>query len=281
MTKMRNRLVKNCKKAGAVLAVLSLTAGSIFGMTGCIGRMTPKKLLQESSANMLKVTSSSNHVELAIQMSDVLDLREVNMELDTENTTEPPAGHAKGTATVNIKDSKVSADLELYQTEEDGKYVTYSSMDGKWSKEAADSNEENHLGVDGNIFAHEGKVMESFHLSEDTVKVDGVECYQMYGDVSGSELIGLLGRDMVTAFNLVELPDETAIRELQIPVIFDIYKDEMLPAKIVVDMSDVLNELYDSFGETTKVNLYSIELKFTDYNQVEEIQVPDEVKNAV
>ena len=55
----------------------------------------------------------------------------------------------------------------------------------------------------------------------------------------------------------------------------------MLPAKIVVDMSDVLNELYDSFGETTKVNLYSIELKFTDYNQVEEIQVPDEVKNAV
>ena len=86
---------------------------------------------------------------------------------------------------------------------------------------------------------------------------------------------------MVTAFNLVELPDETAIRELQIPVIFDIYKDEMLPAKIVVDMSDVLNELYDSFGETTKVNLYSIELKFTDYNQVEEIQVPDEVKNAV
>ena len=45
-----------------------------------------------------EVTSSANHVELAIQMSDILDLMEVNMEMDLENTTEPPAGHAKGTA---------------------------------------------------------------------------------------------------------------------------------------------------------------------------------------
>ena len=52
-------------------------------------------------------------------MSDILNLMEVNMEMDLENTTEPPAGRAKGTARVTIKDSEVSADLELYQVEED------------------------------------------------------------------------------------------------------------------------------------------------------------------
>ena len=81
-------------------------------------------------------------------------------------------------------------------------------------------------------------------------------------------------------FSPVELPDEDAIRELKIPVIFEIYKDEMLPARILVDMSDVLNELYESYGETSKVNLYSIDLKFTDFDQVDAIEVPEEVKEA-
>jgi len=67
---------------------------------------------------------------------------------------------------------------------------------------------------------------------------------------------------------------------LKIPVIFEIYKDEMLPARILVDMSDVLNELYESYGETSKVNLYSIDLKFTDFDQVDAIEVPEEVKEA-
>ena len=53
---------------------------------------------------------------------------------------------------------------------------------------------------------------------------------------------------------------------------FEIYKDEMLPARILVDMSDVLNELYESYGETSKVNLYSIDLKFTDFDQVDAIE---------
>ena len=66
--------------------------------------------------------------------------------------------------------------------------------------------------------------------------------------------MGLLGKEMVEAYHLVKLPEEDAIRNLKIPVIFDIYKEELLPAKIVVDMSDVMGDLYKSYGETTKVN---------------------------
>ena len=122
--------------------------------------------------------------------------------------------------------------------------------------------------------------MESFSSCKEDCERRWKECYQMYGDVTGTELMGILGKDMVNAFHLVELPDEDAIRELKIPVIFEIYKDEMLPARILVDMSDVLNELYESYGETSKVNLYSIDLKFTDFDQVDAIEVPEEVKEA-
>ncbi|MCG4531226.1 hypothetical protein L0P74_09685 [Mediterraneibacter faecis] len=263
----------------SVQLLIVLVAVMLF-CSGCAGKMNAKKIFRQSSENMQKVTSSANHVELAIQMSDILNLMEVNMEMDLENTTEPPAGHAKGTARVTIKDSEVSADLELYQVEEDGKQVTYSGTNGSWKKESAEGSNENHLGIDGNIFAQEGKALESFHLSEQETTVNGKACYQLYGNVTGTELMGLLGKEMVEAYHLVNLPEEDAIRNLKIPVIFDIYKEELLPAKIVVDMSDVMGDLYKSYGETTKVNLYSIVLQFTDYNKVDEIHVPDEIQNS-
>ena len=149
-----------CKKMIFVQLLIVLVAVMLF-CSGCAGKMNAKKIFRQSSENMQKVTSSANHVELAIQMSDILNLMEVNMEMDLENTTEPPAGHAKGTARVTIKDSEVSADLELYQVEEDGKQVTYSGTNGSWKKESAEGSSENHLGIDGNIFAQEGKALES------------------------------------------------------------------------------------------------------------------------
>ena len=262
------------------MTFLCLAVSCALSAAGCSGRTTPKKLLEQASENLENVTSSANRVELAIQLEDVLELREVNMEMEMENTTDPRAGHAAGTAKVNIRDAEVAADIEIYQVMEEGEYVTYSSMDGQCEKEQTGDSAENHIGVDGNVFAQEGKAMEGFRLSNEEVTVEGKNCYQMYGDVSGEDLMGILGKSMVNAFGLVELPDEQAVRELQIPVIFDIYKEEMLPARMIVDMSGVMNELYESYDQTTEVNLYSIELVFTDYNQIDAIEVPQKVKDA-
>ena len=44
-------------------------------------------------------------------------------------------------------------------------------------------------------------------------------------------------------------------------------------------MTDVLDELYDSYKETTDVNDFRFDLVFDGYNNVNEIHVPDEVKN--
>ena len=90
-------------KVAAILLLFVLTGM----LAGCSGRMTPKRLLADMEENMQNVTSSANHVEVAIQMEDVLDIRNVNMALDLENTTQPPAGYAKGTAKVKIKNAQV------------------------------------------------------------------------------------------------------------------------------------------------------------------------------
>ena len=103
-----------------MIPILVLSAALPSFLSGCSQRVTPEKIFSEASGRMQEVTSSSNRVELAIQLEDILDLREVNMKMEMENTTDPPAGHAKGTAEVNIEDAEVSGEMEIYQVMEDG-----------------------------------------------------------------------------------------------------------------------------------------------------------------
>ncbi len=173
----------------------------------------------------------------------------------------------------------LNSEMEIYQVSEDGKQVTYSGLDGQWSQETAEKSTGG-IALDKNLFSEMGDSMGGFCLAEQPVEVDGKECYEMYGDVTGEELTGILGSQMIHGFGLVELPDDSAVAQLEIPIIFDIYREEMLPARMIVDMTEVLNELYDTLGESTDVTHYVIELSFMGYNQIDEITVPEEVKNT-
>lgn len=73
-----------------------------------------------------------------------------------------------------------------------------------------------------------------------------------------------LGEEMIQAYGLVDLPDQDALDTLEIPVTVDIYKKEKLPARIIVDMTDVMDELYQSFGKTTNVNFIILNWCITD-----------------
>ena len=83
---LKNKITEEKSKSGYYKKLLSiqLLIASVIVMlfcSGCAGKMNAKKIFRQSSENMQKVTSSANHVELAIQMSDILNLMEVNMEM--------------------------------------------------------------------------------------------------------------------------------------------------------------------------------------------------------
>lgn len=123
--------------------------------------------------------------------------------------------------------------------------------------------------------------IEDFTLAKQPVKVREKTCYEIYGDMQGKKLMDFLGEEMIQAYGLVDLLDQDALDTLEIPVTVDIYKKEKLPARIIVDMTDVMDELYQSFGKTTNVNFYNIELVYNGYDNVGQIQVPEDVKQAV
>ncbi|WP_258318260.1 hypothetical protein, partial [Escherichia coli] len=80
--------------------------------------------------------------------------------------------------------------------------------------------------------------------------------------------------EMIQAYGLVDLPDQDALDTLEIPVPVDIYKKEKLPARIIVDMTEIMDELYQSYGKSSNVNFYNIELVYQGYDDVKPIQVP-------
>ena len=58
---------------------------------------------------------------------------------------------------------------------------------------------------------------------------------------------------MIQAYGLVDLLDQDALDTLEIPVTW-IFTKRKLPARIIVDMTDVMDELYQSLRE----NNYSV-----------------------
>lgn len=268
-------MVKIMKKTGSIILLLICC---ILLMAGCSRKLTPKRLMSQITDNLAKARSVSNTLKMQIELEDVLDTTKINMEMQMENTVKPKAGHAKGTAEVDLSGTKVGSNIEIYQVEEGRQFVTYSSMYDKWSREVSEGSGKGSFS--GNLFQEAGDSIKTFHLAEQTVKVNKKECYEMYGNITGKELIQFMGLDMLGAFGMVKIPDTNAIARLQIPVTIDVYKDGILPARIIVDMTDVMNDLYDKYKKTTNVNDYTIQLGYTGFNKVDKIQVPQEVKDA-
>lgn len=181
---------------------------------------------------------------------------------------------------MKLNDNLVSSNMEIYQVEEGDKYVTYSSLYEQWSRTESE-NSASSGGTETDFFQSARAEIEDFTLARQPVKVREKTCYEIYGDMQGKKLMDFLGEEMIQAYGLVDLPDQDALDTLEIPVTVDIYKKEKLPARIIVDMTEIMDELYQSYGKTTNVNFYNIELVYQGYDDVKPIQVPESVKQAV
>ena len=229
--------------------------------------VTPEVLMDAVDKNMKEVNSASSSLEIEVELEDVLDHTRIRMDMDMENTVSPRAGHAKGRAEVKLNDNLVSSNMEIYQVEEGDKYVTYSSLYEQWSRTESE-NSASSGGTETDFFQSARAEIEK-------------TCYEIYGDMQGKKLMDFLGEEMIQAYGLVDLPDQDALDTLEIPVTVDIYKKEKLPARIIVDMTEIMDELYQSYGKTTNVNFYNIELVYQGYDDVKPIQVPESVKQVV
>lgn len=249
-------------------------------LSGCVGKTTPKTIFVEMSGNLTKVTSFANDISVDVKLEDVIHVTEVCMDMTMESTLEPKTGHAKGMASIKLFGTKLESPIEIYQVIEDGENVIYSGLDDLWQRSVQSDQQVSGISFDSGMFQSLKELVDQFHLAEEAVRVNEKECYEIYGEMKGSALISLVGEELMNAYGIVDIPEQEAISELLIPVTIDVYKEQMLPARIHVDMTDEMNDFYDEIGESMNVNDFSIDIRFSDYNKVETITVPDEIKES-
>ena len=132
---MKKRIKKLAAMGMAAVMAAALLSGC--GKT----KATPENLLRDMTEKAEKAESAVANLKFNISLSSGGAELAVNMDMDMEVTAEPEASYGKGEISVDIAGSGMSTEMEMYSVKEDDQYVTYTMMDGQWTKEISDEEE--------------------------------------------------------------------------------------------------------------------------------------------
>ncbi|WP_059067228.1 DUF6612 family protein [Mediterraneibacter massiliensis] len=260
--------------ATGMVAVMTATL-----LSGCGTKATPENLFKDMSENMKDIKSALCSMNVEASLTDGTDTMGIGMELDVEATKKPEAAHIEGDISIDFSGSSMSAQMEAYSIKEDDTYVSYSMIEDEWSKEEMDESEIDVLSE--NMFGGFEDMADDFELSEDLTDVEGEECFELKGEIKGESLNGLFDEEMMSSFGLDGVMDEDALEDVTIPCTVEVYKESILPARVNIDMKEVMESMMGETGEDVEVSDFYIEMTYVEYDKVKEIKVPDEAKEAV
>ena len=277
--------------------IKKLTAGIIFlaavgSLSGCQKAATSENLFRDIEVNMTSVESAEENQIVKLQMGDGDSAISQESNLDIEMTRDPAAVHRKGQQKTNMAGTKETQEMESYQVEEDGKTVIYSGTDEAWEKNAVEEKETSSQQTV--LFNGLQNLSGAFSVSQDLATVNKEECFELTGTISGTQfqetfadtLKALLGEDSsdLSGWNLQASEDEENNEELQqklnnvkVDCVIDIYRSNILPAKITFDLTDYLKAAGE---ENAQVTSYTLEVTFVSYNDTKKIKVPKAVKES-
>lgn len=276
-----------------------LTIAAIFvavALTGCGGKVTPESLLKEASKAEREAKSAEASVvfdmEATLAVSGMSVDMEMGMDLDMEMTTSPVRVHATGDMKVGVLGQNETVDVEMYIDEEDGKAVSYAkASDSGWIlQESASTKDLMSLESEENL----KKIAENLELEKELETVNEVECYKLTGNIP-AELIessinfameGMQDNEMFEGFEL-EAKD--------VAVEYYVGKKDRQLVKILIDMKELMKESLEEamkksmedygdelseeeLGLEVEIGKCLMEMYVHSYNKVEEITIPEEVK---
>lgn len=252
--------------------IACVTAAAL--LSGCATKATPENLLRDMEKRAEKAESCLMNMKMSMAMTQ--DSQEVGfaMDMDIESTADPEASHIKGTVSMKVLGMDFNVPIEMYAVTENEENVTYTLLEDQWTRETADSEET--AGELEDIAGSMTEYADQFTLAEDLVNVNEQECFELSGELDGSVLGSLTELDMFDS--LAEYGIEANELEGAVfPCTIDIYRDSILPARMYLDMADTMTSLVEGSG--TDVSECSLELTFSEYDSIDGIHIPEEVKD--
>ena len=135
---------------------------------------TSAELLNSASENMAGIGSFTGNMAMELAMTGEITEGQkgtVTMELDIdmEVTQDPEAAHINGNIGMSVLGTNMSVDMENYTVAEGDDYVSYTLVNGLWSKEHTEGNS---AGSEITAFKDLASDADAFEISQEPVQVN-------------------------------------------------------------------------------------------------------------
>lgn len=269
---MNQKIKRRNRRIGLGIGAIVMAAA----FTGCAGNKEPEtaeSLLQMMEKESESVKSMKCNLVLEAETATADAVSGVKMDLDMETDRKSETVHAKGQIEVNVQGGGYTLDTEIYQTEEKDETVSYTNIQNTWSRSPA---KEAEIELSPEIAEEIAEEATSLTLEGDAVEVNSKACYKLTGTIGGEVLEGIADPKMLNSLGLGGRLTEDVLERMQLPCEIAVYKEEMLPARVYIDLKDSAAELIGS--DENEINEYYLDLTILEYNTAEKVQVPEEVR---
>lgn len=238
-----------------ILKVLLPVIGLLL-VTGCGEKEdyfeTAKKNMQE-----LESYSMDINIEMGMDVGGIM----INLPITLNSDIDMINKMSKMTMSSEFMGNSLSTTTYVDGSDENN-MIQYSTSDGiTWEMtEAKDNNQVNNLINPDNI---------------KEIKSDDKDYYVYEATLDKDQMSGIIDKDLTDndMMDSVDITDNIVFK-------YYINKKTKYVEKIVADLTDVMDVTAEESGQKVKLTKLNFEIKFSNFDKVEEIVIPDDVKNS-
>ncbi len=270
---MKQKLKKKRNKIYVWIGAVLVSAFFI----GCVGNREPRNaesLLQMMEKESEAVKSMKSNLVLEAETAEAEQVSGVKLDLDIETERKSETVHANGKITVNVQGGGYSLDTEIYQMEEQDENVSYTHMQNTWMRSLAEDAE---IELSPEFAEEIAKEAKGMTLAEKPEKVNEKMCYKLTGMVGGEVLEGVANPQILNSLGLGGRLTDDTLEQMNFPCEIWIDQEEFLPVRIEIDMKSEVEKVAGYAGN--EIRKYDLELTMLEYNTVEKLEIPKEVRS--
>lgn len=274
------------KKRKIIMGILAIVL--CIGVVGCSGK-DAKAIYEKGIDKQKDVESSTSKMTLVVDMEmksgESAFAMGMDMEMTLDQLLKDKEVYGKGKIAVDALGSKDDTDIEMYGVEDGDTFMQYSKSGDEWTSLALESNAINDMMNLAAIFDGTKNIK-----YDGTGEVNKKKTDRVVVTINGEQLSDLMGlaSAMDSSADISGMLKGLDLEDEELKVEMEFYQDSGLPARMYMDMGDMLEELMKQalktqdtsmFGDVEfNINEFSMEVEYLEYDHLKEIKLPADLE---
>lgn len=278
-----------------IISIICLILFAVFYITSCgsTENLEAGAILDNAKLAVSDIKSAKIHMGITYDLVTSVDDEEKNiiehMDCNIETTSNPVITHMKGIDKLDFDGEESQNEVEVYSMENADNNIVYSrntplkeddESKQEWYKNVSAANG-GQLKAQMSLVSTFSNNREKFRVKK-MEKVGKIRCTKVNGILSSdllNEALKGMGNEDVNSIISVANADKEEPVDIEITAWFS--KKSSRPVRITMDLSKLMEKMLVSESadnsSTYKVNKYIIDIRYSKFNKVGIISVPDEV----